>query len=110
GDPDIAGDRPDLPAAVALAARPPDVRAWSGDLPGLREEQPAPRAGEQRDRRLTAADSAGPVDVAPATVPGPAAPAGRRRFVMLLIVAAAAVLLAVVAATALGGPGRKVET
>jgi len=42
--------------------------------------------------------------------PGPAAPAGRGRLVILLVVAVAAVLLAVVAATALGGPGRKVET
>ena len=47
-------DRPDLPAALALAARPADVRAGRRDLPAVRRRHAAPHAREQRDRRLTA--------------------------------------------------------
>ena len=59
---------------------------------------------------MTSPDPEVSVDPASTSALAPATAAGRRRLVVLLIVAAAAVVLAVVAATALGGPGRKVET
>ena len=42
------------PLALALAARPADVRAGRGDLPAVRRGRPALRAREQRDRMSTA--------------------------------------------------------
>ena len=51
-------DRPHLPAALALAAGPADLRAGPGDLPALRRRDAAVRAREQRDRRGRAAAAA----------------------------------------------------
>src|SRR4029078_12734947 len=83
--PDLAGHGPDLPVAIALAARSPDVRAGRGGLPAVRRRGARPHHREQRDRRLTAGEAAPPDPVAaPTTDPTPGALTGPRRLVGLL--------------------------
>ena len=50
GDAHLAGDRAGLPAALALAARPADLRARPGDVPALRRRHAAPRPWQHRHR------------------------------------------------------------
>ena len=48
-DAHLAVDRARLPAALALAARPADLRAGAGHLPAMRRRDAAPCTGERRD-------------------------------------------------------------
>ena len=57
-DPDLADDRPRLPAPLALGARPADLRARPGDLPALRRRDAALRAREHRDGPIAAGAAA----------------------------------------------------
>ena len=49
--PHVAGDRPRLPAALALAARPADLRAGPGTCPRCADGTPLHAPGQHRDRR-----------------------------------------------------------
>ena len=52
-DADLADDRADLPAPLALAARPADLRARRGHVSALRRRHAGVRAWEHRDPSLT---------------------------------------------------------
>ena len=78
----------------------PTYEPGADDLPAMRRRHADPRAGEQRDRRVT--------DPTPASAPAPARPGGRRLIGLGAI--AIAVVALVVGAVVLGGPGRQVET
>ena len=48
-DPHVTDDRPDLPGALALGARPADLRTRAGELPALRRRDADPCARQHRD-------------------------------------------------------------
>ena len=99
--PDLADDRPRLPAPLALAARPADLRARRRDLSAMRRRHAPPRTGEQRDRGVTDAPSSSD---GRRTRPALVARDPRRRS------SSRWSRFAWSPPSVLGGPGRQVET